>query len=281
MNHGPNIDILLAAYNGQAYLKEQIDSVLAQSNQDWRLIIRDDGSSDNTVSILEKYKAEHPDKIKLISDSDGNLGASLNFGRLLEQTDAEYIMFSDQDDIWLPNKIELTLNAMKATEQIYPDKPVLVHTDLKVADSDLNIIADSMWTYQKLFPEAGNDLNRAMAQNVVTGCTVMINKKARAISIPVPDEAIMYDWWLALNVCRHGKIVYVSIPSVLYRQHSKNRVGAQKARKINIVHFLKKLCRIKKLLSAHYRMLKKFDPRASFWLLLLNKILVKIDQRLR
>jgi glycosyltransferase involved in cell wall biosynthesis len=200
---------------------------------------------------------------------------------LLEYADTEYIMFSDQDDVWLPNKIELTLNAMKAAEQVYPDRPILIHTDLKVTDSELNIIADSLWSYQKLFPEAGDDLNRIMAQNVVTGCTVMINKKAKTVSIPVPHEAVMYDWWLALNVCRHGKIIYVSIPSVLYRQHSRNRLGAQKARKINIVHFLKKLRHLKKLLSAHYRMLKKFDPRASFGRLVLNKALVKIAQRCR
>jgi hypothetical protein len=120
-----------------------------------------------------------------------------------------------------------------------------------------------------------------MAQNVVTGCTVMINKRAKAVSIPVPAEAIMYDWWLALNVCRHGKIIYVSIPTVLYRQHSGNQLGAQKARKINIVHFLKKLRRIRKLLLAHYRMLKKFDHRASFGRLVLNKVSVKIAQRCR
>ncbi|MDD5327114.1 MAG: glycosyltransferase family 2 protein [Phycisphaerae bacterium] len=281
MSYNPDIKILLATYNGQEYLTEQIDSILAQSNQGWQLLIRDDGSDDNTLRIIEDYANRLPDKIRLIKDNEGRLGANLNFGKLLECVDTEYIMFSDQDDVWLPNKIEMALNSMKSAEQVYPDKPILVHTDLKVTDSELNTIADSMWTYQKLFPEAGNDLNSVMAQNVVTGCTMMINRKARAVSIPVPEEAIMYDWWLALNVCRHGKIVYVSIPSVLYRQHSKNQVGAQKARKIDIIHFLKKLCCIKKLLSAHYRMLKKFDPRAGFWRLLLNKALVKISQRCR
>ncbi len=281
MNHQPNIDILLATYNGQAYLREQIDSIFAQSNQDWRLIIRDDGSDDNTVRIVEDYAARLPGRIRLVTDNGSRLGANLNFGKLLEYADTEYIMFSDQDDVWLPNKIELTLNAMKAAEQIYPDKPILIHTDLQVMDSELNTIANSMWSYQKLFPEVGNDLSRIMAQNVVTGCTVMINKRARAVSIPVPGEAIMYDWWIALNVCRHGKIIYVSIPSILYRQHSRNQIGAQEVRWINIIRSLKKLCRLKKLLSAHYRMLKKFDPRASFWLLMLNKALAKIAQRFR
>jgi len=271
----------MATYNGQPFLEQQLDSILAQSNQDWQLLVRDDGSDDNTVHIIEGYMSRLPDRIRLVTDNGSRLGASLNFGKLLEYADTEYIMFSDQDDVWLPNKIELTLNAMKAAEQIYPDKPILIHTDLQVMDSELKTIANSLWSYQKLFPEAGDDLNRIMAQNVVTGCTVMINERAKAVSVPVPDEAIMYDWWLALNVCRHGKIIYVSIPSVLYRQHSRNRLGAQKARKINIVHLLKKLCSIKELLSAHYRMLKKFDPRAGFWRLLLNKTLVKIAQRCR
>lgn len=281
MSHKPNIDILLATYNGQAYLKEQIDSILAQSNQDWRLTIRDDGSSDNSVSIVEKYAAEYPDKIKLIIDSDGNLGASLNFGRLLEQANAGYIMFSDQDDVWLPNKIELILNVMKATEQIYPDKPVLIHTDLKVVDANLNIIADSMWTYQKIFPEIGDDLSKIMAQNVVTGCTMMINRRAKDVSAPVPAEAIMYDWWIAVNVARYGKIVYLSAPSTLYRQHSDNRVGAKEARNISIINFFKKLCRLNKLLLAQYRMIKKANLRAGIWSMMLNKLFIKIAQRCR
>ena len=281
MSHKPNIDILLTTYNGQAYLKEQIDSILAQSNQDWRLIIRDDGSSDNSVSIVEKYAAEYPDKIKLIIDSDGNLGANLNFGRLLEQANAGYIMFSDQDDVWLPNKIELTLNVMKATEQIYPDKPVLIHTDLKVVDSDLNIIADSMWSYQKLSPEIGDDLSKIMAQNVVTGCTMMINRKASDVSTPIPAEAIMYDWWIAMNVARYGKIVYLSAPSILYRQHSDNRIGAKEAKNINIINFFKKLCHLNKLLFAQYRMIKKANPDAGIWSLVLNKFFIKIAQRCR
>jgi len=156
----------------------------------------------------------------------------------------------------------------------------LIHTDLKVVDSALNIIADSMWKYQRLFPDVGDSLNKIMAQNVVTGCTVMINKGARAVSIPVPAEAIMYDWWIALNVCRHGKIAYVSIPSILYRQHSGNRIGAQKARRMSIIRLLGKPYRVK-LLLVHYRMLKKFDTRSTFWSLLLNKTLLTTAQRFR
>jgi glycosyltransferase involved in cell wall biosynthesis len=278
MSYKPSIDILLATYNGQEYLAEQIDSILAQSNQDWLLLVRDDGSNDNTVRIIEDYASRLPGRIKLVTDNENRLGVNLNFGKLLEYADTEYIMFSDQDDVWLPNKIELTLNAMKAAERIYPDKPILIHTDLKVMDSRLNTIADSMWSYQKLFPEVGDDLNRIMAQNVVTGCTVMINRKARAVSTPIPKEAVLYDWWIALNVCKHGKIVYLSIPSILYRQHSGNQVGAQR---VNAVHFLKKLRNVKELMSARYRMIKKFDPAVSLWTLMLNKTRAKTAQLFR
>lgn len=271
----------MATYNGGQFLQQQLDSIITQTNQRWQLLIGDDGSEDNTVRIVEEYTARMPDKIRLIKDNRCRLGASLNFGRLLQQADTEYIMFSDQDDVWMPNKIELTLNAMKAAEQIYPDKPILVHTDLQVIDSELKTIANSLWNYQKLFPETGDNLKKIMAHNVVTGCTVMVNKKAKAVSIPVPEEAVMYDWWLALNVCRYGRIIYVSIPSVLYRQHSRNQLGAQRAGKINIINFLKKLCHIKKRLSTHYRMLKKFDSNVGFWSMILNKTFVKITQRCR
>ena len=274
----PKISICMATYNGARYIEHQIESIFAQSNQDWQLIIRDDGSDDNTVSIIENYAAKHRGKIKLIKDNNSQLGATLNFGYLLEHADTEYIMFSDQDDIWLPNKVEMTLNTIKEAEKIYPDMPLLVHTDLRVVDSDLNTIANSMWSYQKLLPDIGNNLKKIMAHNVVTGSAMMINRKAKEVSIPVPREAIMHDWWIAINVAMHGKIVYVSTPSILYRQHSKNVIGAQK---IDVFHFLKKMRRLRKVLSAHYRMVKRFDPDASLWSLVLNKFLVKIAQQCR
>jgi glycosyltransferase involved in cell wall biosynthesis len=277
----PSINILLATYNGQNYLTAQIDSILAQSYHDWQLLIRDDGSSDDTVSIIKDYIAEFPDKIRLITDEDCHLGASLNFGRLLEYADTEYIMFSDQDDVWLPDKIKITLKVMKATERRWPDKPVLVHTDLKIIDADSNIIADSMWSYQKLFPEIGDKLNKIMAHNVVTGCAMMINRKARMVSLPVPKEAVMHDWWIAIKVAKHGKIAYVPITSVLYRQHLENKIGAKRAQKIYSLLFWKKLRHSRELLSAQYEMVKKVDPGVNFWSLILNKVLIKIAQQYR
>lgn len=271
------IDILLATYNGQAYLREQIDSILAQSNQDWQLLIRDDASDDDTLSIIKDYVAKYSDRIKLIEDNGGHLGTKLNFERLLENSNSEYIMFCDQDDVWLPRKVEATLKLMKATEKSYPDKPILVHTDLRVVNSQLKTIAESMWRYQGISPEIGNNLNKVMLQNVATGCTVMINEKAKVVSLPIPKEAVMHDWWIAINVAKHGKIVYIPDQLVLYRQHSNNAVGAKKVSKHS--YFRKHhLFSLKKRVLDHYRMVKKYDPNATFWPVVLKKIASKIAQ---
>jgi len=275
------ITVCMATYNGGKFISQQIDSILAQSYLNWQLVIRDDGSGDNTMNIIQEYTEKYPDKIRLLTDSGTHLGTSLNFGRLMEHADGEYIMFSDQDDVWMENKIESTLNMIRAAELVYPNRPVLAHTDLRVVDSSLNTIHDSLWGYQKLIPEVGDNLNRIMAQNVVTGCTMMLNRKARDVSLPIPKEAIMYDWWIAINVARYGRIVYLSTPSVLYRQHRRNQLGAQRARKINVVNFLKKLFHIKELLSRQYNMVRKANPDAHFWSLVLNKTIVKVAQRLR
>jgi len=273
----------MATYNGRKYLKQQIDSIFAQSNQQWQLLLRDDGSFDDTINIIEAYMTKYPSQIRLITDNEGHLGASLNFGRLLEYSDTEYIMFSDQDDVWLPNKVEITLNTMKVAEQIYPDRPILIHTDLRVVDSDLNTIADSMWSYQKLFPDVGDDLNRIMAQNVVTGCTMMINRKAKAVSIPIPREAIMYDWWIAIKVTEHGKIIHIPDKHVLYRQHPDNLVGAKKAQTMNIWRSWGRLLSQteRKRILNYYRMVKIHNPHINLYLLVLKKILYKLGLKFR
>ncbi|HUT44054.1 MAG TPA: glycosyltransferase family 2 protein [Desulfobacterales bacterium] len=276
-----NISICMSAYNGAKYISPQIDSILSQTYQQWRLFVRDDGSSDNTLVIINEYVSKYPEKIRLVDDNLGRLGPSLNFGKLLEFADSEYIMFCDQDDVWLPNKIELTLNAMEIAEKLYPQKPILVHTDLRVVDNELNMISDSLWDYQLLFPDIANNPARIMAHNVVTGCTVMINKPAKAISTPIPREALMYDWWIAIKASKAGKIVHVSTPTVLYRQHSDNECGAKCARYVNIFIFFKKLYHVRKLLSAQYKMITKADPNASFWSMVFNKFRIKISQRCR
>jgi glycosyltransferase involved in cell wall biosynthesis len=219
------IDILLATYNGERYLCAQIDSILNQSYQDFRLLIRDDRSTDGTGAILAGYAQQYPDKVVLLS-SDENLGVKGNFSELMEQSAAPYLMFADQDDIWQKEKVEKSLKAIQELENERM-QPLLVHTDLQVVNEQLELLDSSFWRYAGLNP-ALSSLNRLLVQNMVTGCTVIFNRQLLEIALPIPAEALMHDWWLALVASAFGRIESLAEPMMLYRQHGANNLGAQK-----------------------------------------------------
>ena len=222
--------ILLATYNGEKYLKHQIDSLLRQTHIDWILWIHDDNSNDNTVNIIIDYTKNYPGKIKLLDDNISTGGAKENFIYLLNNIDAnyDYIMFCDQDDIWFENKIEFTLSKMKEVEVSNPTKPVIIHTDLKVVDSDLSAISESFFIYQNIKPDWSKEFDMSLVQNSITGCTMMINKKAKEISLPIGINAIMHDWWILLRVLQNNGVVeFIEDTTILYRQHALNDVGAK------------------------------------------------------
>lgn len=224
----PRIDILLATYNGAAFLEEQIDSILRQSHENWRLLVRDDGSTDRTVEILEQSAKDHPDKILLIADNDGNLGCTGNFNRLMERSTAEYVALCDQDDVWLAHKLAASMERMQVLERDHgPETPVLVHTDLRTVDRSLKIIGPSLWQYQGLNPADANDFGRLLIHNVVTGCSMLINRALKERALPIPAEAKVHDWWIALVASAFGTTGAVSAPTALYRQHGSNVMGAR------------------------------------------------------
>lgn len=226
------VDILMATYNGGKYIAEQIDSILNQTYNDWKLYIRDDGSKDNTINIVKEYSEKYPDKIIFVEDERRNLGPKLNFGELLKRTKNEYCMFCDQDDVWMKDKVYLTLNKMKELEKQYgKDKPILVHTDLKVVNERLDVINESFWSFMNLDPKR-KDINKLLVENTVTGCTMMINRKLREEIKGIPEKCEMHDWWIALVASLIGVIYTIEEPTILYRQHSDNQIGARKNRLI-------------------------------------------------
>jgi glycosyltransferase involved in cell wall biosynthesis len=220
------IDILLSTYNGSKYLQELLLSLLGQTYKNWKLFIRDDGSTDRTMDIINHYTKEYPNKIIYINDTHHHLGTSQSFSKLLAYSQSEFIMFCDQDDVWLKYKIEVTLEKMVQLEKESPNQPLLVHTDLVVVDKDLQIISNSFWRYQKLNPSY-DSLNNILVQNVVTGCTMMMNRRLKELSYPIADNAIMHDWWIALVASIYSGIYYVRVAPILYRQHDGNNIGAQ------------------------------------------------------
>lgn len=221
------IDILLSTYNGEKYLNELLFSIINQTYINWQIIIRDDNSIDSTQKIIDNFKVRFPDKISQIT-SKQNVGVIKSFEILMQHTVSDYIMFCDQDDVWLPTKIELTLNKMIQIEKIYPDKPILIHSDLKVVDKNLNVLSDSLWYYSRIRPELLLDFKYLAVKNAVTGCTAMINQKVIKITPRSTQNTLMHDSWITLNIANKlGIISNVDSPTILYRQHDNNVIGAK------------------------------------------------------
>ena len=220
--------ILLGTYNGGRFLRAQLDSLFAQTMKDFQLYIRDDGSTDDTMQIVREYQQRYSN-MTIVEDGKANLGAMRNFERLLAFADADYYMFCDQDDVWLPDKIEVSFTKMKQMEQQYGDIPLLVHTDLEVVDEELNVIDKSFWRYSNIQPQVlDKNIYYLGIANSVTGCTIMMNEKAKQASTPFPKQIFMHDAWIALCTMKHGKIDYIDASTIKYRQHSDNVFGAIK-----------------------------------------------------
>lgn len=220
INH--EINILLASFNGEKFIAEQLESILNQTYKNWQLFIRDDSSSDNTVNIISAYQ-QMDARIHLVSDDLGNVGSVQNFSVLMNciRNGNEYIMFCDQDDVWLPSKIEDTLNEMMRLEEEYSkNTPLLVHTNFLYVDSLLKPI-ESKKSFQPTKITAPT-LSNVLCQNSVYGCTMMINKKLAEAVNKIPVEAENHDYWIVLVASAFGKIFYLNKRTVLYRQHGSN-----------------------------------------------------------
>ncbi|MGL5052008.1 MAG: glycosyltransferase family 2 protein, partial [Cetobacterium sp.] len=210
--------ILMATYNGERYLNEQLDSLFQQTNKDWDLIISDDNSTDKTLKIIQEYSEKYKN-IKIINHipKNGALGNFSNLIKLSKEMNYNYIMFCDQDDVWKEDKIQKTLNFIKSKEQ---DKPTLVFTDKEYVDEKLNILGYNLGKYNKF------DLEILLHQNVIYGCTMMLNNKLlMELLDKIPVEFLNHDHYVAIMGKILGNIYYLDYKSILYRQHGKNVSG--------------------------------------------------------
>lgn len=243
------ITVLAAAYNGEMYIREQMDSILGQTQGGIHIVVSDDCSSDKTPEILAEYEEKYPDQVAVIRRKEPSGGAARHFLELLgmmarmgrgeeagigstEQLRAmaqsAYFMLSDQDDVWLPEKTQKLLLRMEEMERAAGrETPILVHSDLQVVDRELNCISPSFFQYQKISPER-TSLPQLLVQNNVTGGAVMLNRPLLALLEHSPQICLMHDSWLALVASCFGRIGWVDRPLCLYRQHGNNALGAEK-----------------------------------------------------
>ncbi len=218
------VDILLATYNGEQYLREQLDSIMCQTYSNFRLIISDDCSSDSTKEILEEYVEK--DKRIIVFSQEKNLGVVKNFEFLLKRVENKYFMFSDQDDIWNENKIK---KSIKVIEETGSD---LVYSDLEVVDSFLNVTYSSYWKLKGFYKKIVkyNNFESLYLNNFITGCTMLSKKELIDEVLPLPNTSkfILHDYWIPLILSQKHKITYIEEPLIKYRQHKNNKVGSKK-----------------------------------------------------
>lgn len=234
-------EILLAAYNGEMYLSQQLNSLLQQTWPNWHLTVSDDGSTDTTPSILEHYASQHPEQITVLRHGKRFGNARDHFFYLMQQCQAPYMLFCDQDDVWNSDKVEITMQALLEAEEAYgADMPLLVFTDQTPTNAELVPLAPSLMRMQKQDASV-IDYRRILLQNIVTGCAMGFNQALAKLSLQCADaqNIIMHDWWMAAVAARFGKIVYLDQSTMLYRQHGRNSIGAKDVRSIS--YFLQKI----------------------------------------
>ncbi len=213
------VQVLLSTYNGEKYLAKQLDSILKQDHSNIKILIRDDGSTDGTVKILEKYANEYS---QVVYYQGENIGVKQSFFDLIKHADmsADYYSFSDQDDVWLHNKID---KAVEKLDMMQQDKPLLYCGRTTLVDEELKAIMSTIKNH-RIEPDFGN----ALVENISTGCTSVINSKLlQLVQTHIPNFTVMHDWWVYLTASSFGEVYYDDDSFILYRQHSNNVIGTR------------------------------------------------------
>ena len=234
MIENKKIDILMATYNGEKYLAEQLDSIINQTYHNWNLLIRDDNSTDRTLEIIQDYQKKD-NRIKLLKDNEGNLGIVKNFEELLKNSESEFIMFSDQDDIWIENKLDVYL---KTAEKI-KSKGFLLHSDAVLFNKNKSDASIRTFISKKAEKKG---LENTFFNYFVQGATILISKEIKNFILPFPKEAYLHDRYIHLISELFFERVFINQHLIYYRQHDNNQIGAKNS--------------LKKLLSKRY-----FDNR--------------------
>ncbi len=259
INKNPKVQILLATYNGERFLHGQLDSIVNQEYKFWELLIHDDGSTDDTIKILKDYEKNYPKKIRLLIDQKIFSSASKNFFHLIEQRSKEANLYClcDQDDIWHKTKLRIIIERYNSQND---KKPILIHSDLSLIDSKGKLLEKS---HNKLIKYKKNIITRetCLYYNPVPGCAMCINS-ALADRITYCKHMVMHDWWILLYAVHKNTIIlYIKLPLVKYRQHSKNVFGYKKINIfILIIRLFFKIPRyIKNVKKAYFQSKKFYD----------------------
>lgn len=242
------VQVLMSTYNGELFIREQIDSILNQDHSNLELLIRDDGSTDGTIRIITEYANKYANIKYYLGQNKGSCQSFFDL-ILNADTNSDYFAFADQDDYWLSNKIS------KAIEKLEEEKS---HQNLLYASRAIvvNKVLEPMQSKNRekiITPGFGN----ALIENVCIGCSIVINKQLLNIIVDrTPKNACMHDWWLYLFASCFGKIIYDNESYLLYRQHNNNLIGM----KDNfITRWIKRIKNYRKIKKQRELQLIEFD----------------------
>lgn len=219
MTKNKKIDILMATYNGEKYLSEQIESIISQTYTEWNLLVRDDGSSDDTYTILSEYEKKDS-RIKIIKDNKGNLGIVKNFEELLHNSSSEFIMFSDQDDVWKKDKIEIMMK--------YIENSDLIISDAIITNEDLELQYESLFSVVN----SRNGIVKNIIKNTYYGCCMLFKKRILDKVLPIPEnKEIGHDLWIGLISEKYYKVKFINEKLLYFRRHSSNMTTINKSKR--------------------------------------------------
>ncbi|MDN2452930.1 glycosyltransferase family 2 protein [Lactobacillus sp. UCMA15818] len=226
------ISVAMTTYNGEKYLRDQIQSILSQTYPVDEIIICDDGSKDNTINIINEFK---DNQIKLVVNNQ-NLGYVKNFEQAIASTRGDYVFLADQDDIWVPEKVEKMLTVMK------DKKCSLLCSNFELIDSKNRSIENKEEYNIPSFVEKKHryslsvvSFNRLLLGNVVQGCTYCFDQKVREKYLAVNNQEVFHDWQLMLIAAYIGEVLFYDQSLIQYRLHEKNTIGfSEKQEKIKL-----------------------------------------------
>lgn len=220
------LSIALCTHNGAKYLAELLDSLSNQGQLPNELVVSDDASSDATLSILEDYRSRAPFSVRLLANRQRQ-GVIKNFETALSACTGDYIAPCDQDDVWNPDKLEKLVALVRHMETEPGHGPYFAHTDVELVDSNLNRMGVSYLEHQGLKPADFQQYRTLAVQNYIPGCSTLFTRDLLTYALPIPEAAVMHDWWLALLASMAGEIRYDPSRTVLYRQHGENVLGSE------------------------------------------------------
>ena len=215
MKNDSLVSIALTTYNGEKFIREQLNSIYSQTYQNIEVIVTDDRSTDNTVAILKEFRKSHGLKYSVNKE---NLGFVKNFERAVGECKGDYIALADQDDIWLPHKLQVLLQEIGTSS--------LICSDAQLIDENNNIIAESFQEFSTNYIQTDDQFRFFVFRNFVTGCTTLIKKEVIEKALPIPHGIRYHDWWFALIASTLGGVAYCKQSLIQYRQHTAQDTGA-------------------------------------------------------